>query len=165
MYSFAHLKPLPFTKKLSNIVYSGNGKIFCYITHRNFEYPQILLYNLNKIYPEFDRYSFNNNKEKWLKAKHKGKVCQITPDYYHHPDLRRMESIEEIDKPKKNQVKSKQNFEENVHMEEMKELSESQLYRNLKMVEDRESMNYDSLGEVVKDTQIDTRLYRKYKIM
>jgi len=76
-YSFSHLKPLPFSKKLSNIVYDGNGKIFCYITvHQNSAFPQIMLYNLNKIYPEFDRYAFIKEKERLSKAKIKNKFSK-----------------------------------------------------------------------------------------
>lgn len=173
-YSFAHLKPLPFTKKLSNVVYNGNGKIFCYIIHRNYWYPQILMYNLNKIYPEFDRYAFNNEKERWAMAKHKGKITRITSDYNFNPDLKKVESIDEIDKPKRNQVKDKKTIqEEQVMMQEMKELSNggtttvnfNNLYRNLKMQEDKESMIYDSLGEIQQqDDLTNKRLYRKYAI-
>lgn len=105
-YSFAHLKPLPFSKKLSNIVYNGNGKIFCYISNRNHEHPQILIYNLDKIYPEFDRYAFNRQKEKWAKAKYKGKIDRITPDYHAHPDKKHA-TIEDIDKSRKNPAKDK----------------------------------------------------------
>lgn len=105
-FSFAHLKPLPFSKKLSNVVYTGNGKLFCYIINRNNEHPQILIYNLNKIYPEFDRYAFSKQKEKWAKEKFRNKISRITPDYNAHPD-NRLETIEEVDKVRKGQVRDK----------------------------------------------------------
>jgi len=113
---------LPFSKKLSNIVYDGNGKIFCYITvHRNVNYPQIMLYNLDKVYPEFDRYSFTKEKERLFKAKLGSKfsksslACTQQPQHSPvHPtrkcytsctDLSKQTTIDEVDKPKKNQAK------------------------------------------------------------
>ena len=173
-YSFAHLKSLPFTKKLSNISYDGNGKIFWYITHRNYELPQILLYNLNKIYPEFDRYAFNREKERWSKAKYKGKINRITPDYDTHPDSRVISNtIEEIDKVKKNQMKDKRAIqEEQVMMEELQEMAKEEngdvnfnnMYRNIKMEEQKENMNFNALGEIqVEESENGQRLYRKVK--
>jgi hypothetical protein len=60
------------------------------------------LYNLNKIYPEFDRYSFNREKERWSKVRNNGKISRITPDYDFHPDLAKLSTIDEIDKTKRN---------------------------------------------------------------
>lgn len=55
-------------------MYDNNGKIFCYVTNKSSQYPQILMYNLNRIYPEFDRYAFNRQRELWAKQKHRGKI-------------------------------------------------------------------------------------------
>jgi hypothetical protein len=66
-----------------------------------------LLYNLNKIYPEFDRYAFTKEKERWANVKFKGKINRFTPSYDYDPDSVKLATIEEIDRLKKNQVKDK----------------------------------------------------------
>ena len=139
--------------------------------YRNYEYPQILMYNLNKIYPEFDRFAFNREKERWSKAKVRGKINQITPDYENHPDQRFTNTIDEIDKVKKNHLKDKKTQqEEQMMMQELQEMVHEEngdvnfnsMYRNIKMAEERESMNFNSLGDgKIEEDLSQQRLYRK----
>ncbi|CAI2362087.1 unnamed protein product [Moneuplotes crassus] len=191
-YSFLHLKSLPFSKKLSNISYEGNGKIFLYIMHRHYEYPQIIMYNLNKIYPEFDRYAFTREKEKWSKAKVKEKINRITPDYYAHPDLRATDTIEDTERVRKNSTNNrKEMMEEHQMMQELdvinqdkrapenpddpngnlslsagenEKINTNSMYRNIKMIEERESMNYNALGEVIEQEEEKKEPSRLYHV-
>lgn len=163
-FSFAHLKPLPFTKKLANVVYYGSGKIFCYISYRNNEFPQIMMYNLNRIYPEFDRYAFNRQVEQWAISKHKGKIKQITENYNFDPDKQKLITIEEIvDKAAKKNQSKRNSIEENMQVRMLNNLILQELqtltngdsleiqgpsFENLKMEELKESMTYNTIGEV-----------------
>mmetsp|Transcript_4081 Transcript_4081/g.3408 ORF Transcript_4081/g.3408 Transcript_4081/m.3408 type:complete len:144 (-) Transcript_4081:40-471(-) len=127
------------------------------------------MYNLNKIYPQFDRYAFNREKERWSKANHKGKINRITPDYNSHPDNRMTDTIEDIDKAKRNQAKDKRaQQEEKMLMQELQEMvleengdvNFNNMYRDIKMEETRENMNFNSLGEIAIEEDPDAqRLY------
>ena len=56
--TFKYLKQLPFKKKLSQVVYNGEGKLFFFVLDqgKNNKYPQIFEYNLNKNYPKYNRF-------------------------------------------------------------------------------------------------------------
>lgn len=45
------LKPLPFKKKLSNVVYNNHGKFFCFVLESNKELPQLFVYDVRKVFP------------------------------------------------------------------------------------------------------------------
>lgn len=68
------MKPLPFKKKISHIVNNGEGKLFCYVIEKNYQLPHILIYNLNKNYPYYDRFAYHREKFIRETAKHRGKV-------------------------------------------------------------------------------------------
>lgn len=56
------LKPLPFKKKLSNVVYNNHGKFFCFVLESNKELPQLFVYDVRKIFPQFSKYAENEHK-------------------------------------------------------------------------------------------------------
>ena len=106
------------------------------------------MYNLNKIYPEYDRYAFSNEIKRWMKERFKTKITSITEDYSFHPDIKRIQSIEEIDKPKRNHMKDKKTIQEEEMRYQILELKEmtyeeieaanlNDIYRDIKMAEDR----------------------------
>lgn len=51
------LKPFPFKKKLSNVVYNNHGKFFCYVLESNKELPQLFVYDVRRCFPQFNKYS------------------------------------------------------------------------------------------------------------
>ena len=56
-FKLKHLTPFPFKKKIGNIVHNGYGKFFCFvIENHNRELPQLVVYDVRKVFPEFDRY-------------------------------------------------------------------------------------------------------------
>ena len=56
-FKWKRLAPFPFKKKIGNIVYNGYGKFFCFIIeNNNRELPQLIVYDVRKIFPQFDRY-------------------------------------------------------------------------------------------------------------
>ena len=56
-FRWKKLAPLPFKKKFANIVYNNAGKFFCYVLeNNNKESPQLLVYDVQKIFPQFDQY-------------------------------------------------------------------------------------------------------------
>ena len=51
------MTPFPFRKKVGNIVYNGFGKFFCFIIeNNNRELPQLVVYDVRKVFPQFDKY-------------------------------------------------------------------------------------------------------------
>ena len=56
------LKPLPFKKKLSNVVYNNHGKFFCFVLESNKELPQLFVYDVRKVFPQFSKYAENEQK-------------------------------------------------------------------------------------------------------
>ena len=51
------MTPFPFRKKLGNIVYNGFGKFFCFIIeNNNRELPSLIVYDVRKVFPQFDKY-------------------------------------------------------------------------------------------------------------
>ena len=56
-FKWKRLAPFPFKKKIGNIVYNGYGKFFCFIIeNNNRELPQLVVYDVRKIFPQFDKY-------------------------------------------------------------------------------------------------------------
>lgn len=55
------LKPLPFKKKLSNVVYNNHGKFFCFVLESNKELPQLFVYDVRKVFPQFSKYAENEH--------------------------------------------------------------------------------------------------------
>ena len=56
-FKWKQLTPFPFKKKVSNIVYNGFGKFFCFVAENTSrELPQIVVYDVRKVFPQFDRY-------------------------------------------------------------------------------------------------------------
>lgn len=56
-FKWKKLAPFPFKKKIGNIVYNNYGKFFCFINeNNNRELPQLLVYDIRKIFPQFDMY-------------------------------------------------------------------------------------------------------------
>lgn len=123
------------------------------------------MYNLNRIYPEFDRYAFSIQREKWQKLKHSGKVKttidsqsqiktikNITEDYDFDPDQKKLNREDYTERHRRNPG-GKQPVDENMHeMVVLKngdvEIIEGPTYSNLKMDEFKENMHYNSYGEV-----------------
>lgn len=68
------LKPLPFKKKLSNVVYNNHGKFFCFVLESNKELPQLFVYDVRKVFPQFSKYAENeyrqNEQIQPIKGKH-----------------------------------------------------------------------------------------------
>jgi len=50
------LKPLPFRKKISNVVHNGNGRLFCFVVENNRELPQLFVYDVRTSFPQYDKY-------------------------------------------------------------------------------------------------------------
>ncbi len=55
--AWKELKPLPFKKKLSNVVYNNHGKFFCFVLESNKELPQLFVYDVRKVFPQFSKYA------------------------------------------------------------------------------------------------------------
>lgn len=56
-FKVKQLTPFPFKKKIGNIIYNGFGKFFCFvIENNNRELPQLVVYDVRKIFPEFEKY-------------------------------------------------------------------------------------------------------------
>lgn len=56
-FKFKQLSPFPFKKKVGNIIHNEYGKFFCFvIENHNRELPQLVVYDIRKIFPQFDRY-------------------------------------------------------------------------------------------------------------
>jgi len=66
------LKPLPFKKKLSQVVYNNHGKFFCFVLESNKELPQLFVYDIRKIFAQFSKYAEHaqNVKEAIAEVKH-----------------------------------------------------------------------------------------------
>ena len=50
-FKWKELKPFPFKKKLSNVVYNDYGKFFCFIIESNRELPHIFVYDVRSSFP------------------------------------------------------------------------------------------------------------------
>ena len=83
-----------------------------------------------------------------MKERFKTKITNITEDYNSHPDIRRIQTIEEVDKPKRNYVKDKRTIQEEEMRYQIVELKEmtyeeieaanlNDVYRDIKMAEER----------------------------
>ena len=56
-FKWKQLAPFPFKKKVGNIVYNNYGKFFCFvIENNNRELPQLVVYDVRRVFPQFDRY-------------------------------------------------------------------------------------------------------------
>lgn len=66
------LKPLPFKKKLCQVVYNNHGKFFCFVLESNKELPQLFVYDIRKIFAQFCKYAEHaeNVREAVAEVKH-----------------------------------------------------------------------------------------------
>ena len=67
------LKAFPFRKKISNILYNDNGKLFCFIIESNRELPQLFVYDIRTSFPQFDKYWNSEEQQKTKSKRIKGK--------------------------------------------------------------------------------------------
>ena len=66
----ATLRPLPFKKKLSHVVFNTNGKLFCLVVEKNKELPKLFVYNVRSEYPQFDAFEREQEKERKVLSKY-----------------------------------------------------------------------------------------------
>ena len=71
------LKPLPFKKKLSNVVYNNHGKFFCFVLESNKELPQLFVYDVRKVFPQFNKYAEHEHELNASIQPIKGKHLQV----------------------------------------------------------------------------------------
>ena len=86
-FKWKDLKPFPFKKKLSNVVYNDFGKFFCFIIESNRELPQIFVYDVRTSFPQFDKYWQSEKNQREGLKKIKGKdikfyLANIPQDQY-----------------------------------------------------------------------------------
>lgn len=93
------LKPFPFKKKMSSVVYNNHGKFFCYVLESNKELPQLFVYDVRKAFPQFNKYSEHEAKLEESMQKITGRdiqiqVAQLFPA--NHNEMRELVEVKHI---------------------------------------------------------------------
>ena len=56
------ITPFPFKKRISQVSYNQNGKLFCQIVESSREMPTLFVYDVKKSFPLFDRHWAHENR-------------------------------------------------------------------------------------------------------